>query len=33
MPIHELVKQHAFAPEEIKVLVTAFEAALERTSA
>jgi hypothetical protein len=29
MPIHELVKQHAFAPEEIKVLVTAFEAALQ----
>jgi hypothetical protein len=29
MPIHDLVKQHAFAPDEIKLLVTAFEEALE----
>ena len=29
MPIHDLVKQHAFAPDEIKVLVAAFEEALQ----
>jgi hypothetical protein len=28
MPIHDLMKQHAFAPDEIKLLVTAFEEAL-----
>jgi hypothetical protein len=29
MPINELVKQHAFTPDEIKLLVTAFEEALK----
>jgi hypothetical protein len=29
MPINELVKQHAFAPDEIKLLITAFQEALE----
>jgi hypothetical protein len=29
MPIHHLVKQHAFMPDEIKVLVAAFEEALQ----
>jgi hypothetical protein len=33
MPINHLVKEHAFAPDEIKLLVAAFEEALERTSA
>ena len=28
MPINHLVKQHAFAPDEIKLLVAAFEEAL-----
>jgi hypothetical protein len=29
MPINHLVKEHAFAPDEIKLLVAAFEEALE----
>jgi hypothetical protein len=28
VPINDLVKQHAFTPDEIKLLVTAFEEAL-----
>lgn len=28
MPINDLAKQHAFTPDEIKLLVTAFEEAL-----
>ena len=29
MPMNHLVKQHAFAPDEIKLLVAAFEEALQ----
>src|SRR5437763_119621 len=29
MPINELVKQHAFTPDDIKLLVTAYEEALQ----
>lgn len=29
MPINDLAKQHAFTPDEIKLLVTAFEKALK----
>jgi hypothetical protein len=29
MPINDLVKQHAFAPDEINLLVAAFEEALQ----
>ena len=31
MAINELVKQHAFTPDEIKLLVTAFEEALKES--